>query len=648
MPEDRMITQGQPKTPPPLSSNGKITAEKVWGWYNNGRDLSANFRIEADIDCAYYDGDQWTQQEKEDLAERGQPDIVINRIKPKIDLVLGIEAKARIDFHAAPRKGSNINDAAIATESLKYVMDQNEGEYVVSTAFENTVKAGWNWIEVSKNDDPFKEIVKLSIIPRAELIWDPYAKEYDKSDGKYFIRPKWMELEDAIAKLPKHAQDLEMAIDSDEMEPFRESPYHSTEGQADRPGVSQWYNPSISSVDWLDRTRRRVKLLECWYKVPEETWLVVDDTNQDVYEFNPKKMNEFLMTPGARLIKKTIRKVWLCIVAGKKIIQNTCSPYRDNEYPFIPFWAYLKDKDGSPYGFIRQHRDPQDEINKRRSKAMHLLNSRQVIATSNVIDKKENTWREVGDAVNDPQGIIKLDAQALNAGGKFEIISPASIVDAQYRFEEEAKREIDEGGVNRELQGLQSNATSGRAIIARQIQGNTILGKPFDNYRRSKQLLGQRTWSRIQQFWTREKTIRITDKLGNYQFVDINQPVELDGRVYIRNDITRAKVDIVIDEQAFNATIRQSLADQMFELISKLPPEVGLLLLDEVIEFLDYPNKERIMQKIQLAQGVMAQKVRQEQENQRMVAEAGLAKAQVGQDQLNTKSEERAMAEGLR
>jgi hypothetical protein len=640
--------QNSSVTPKNGNNGSKLTARKIWGFYYEGRDLSSKFRKEADRDCQYYDNEQWTEEEKQELDDRGQPATVFNRIKPTIDLILGTEAKARVDFHAAPRKNAGITDAQIATESLKYVMDQNEGEYLISSAFESEIKAGWQWIELSKNDDPFKEIVKASLVPRDELIWDPLAKEFNKSDGKYMIRPKWLELEDGVAKFPRKREVLEMAVSTEEIEPFNEQPYHSTEAEADRPGVASWRDAPVSITEWVDKTRKRVKLLECWYKVPQEVWLIDNEETGDVEEFDPKKLTQVLLTPGAKLIKKWLRKVRLCIVAGNEIIQDGPSPHRHNEYPFVPFWAYLKDKDGSPYGLIRQLRDPQDEINKRRSKALHLMNSRQVIATSDVIDQKQNDWKEVAEAINDPEGIIKLDSQKFSQGGKFEIISPAAIIEVQSKFMEEAKREIEEAGVNRELQGLQSNAQSGRAIIARQIQGNTMLGKPFDNYRRSRQLLGQLTWAMIQQYWTKPKSIRVTDKLGNYSFIDVNQRVDIDGKVFIRNDITRAKVDIVIDEQAFNATIRQSLADQMFELITKLPPEVSLLLLDEVVDFIDLPNKERMMQKIQMAQGVMQNKMQQEQQNQAMLAQAGMARAQVGQSQLNTRPEERAMAEGLR
>jgi len=96
------------------------------------------------------------------------------------------------------------------------------------------------------------------------------------------------------------------------------------------------------------------------------------------------------------------------------------------------------------------------------------------------------------------------------------------------------------------------------------------------------------------------------------------------------------------------------LADEMLGLIQKLPPEIGMLMLDDVVDFLDLPNKDRLMQKIQLVQGIMNEKMAVEQDNQRMIAEAaklkatGIANKNPNQGGgVNRGAEEAAMVGGL-
>ena len=77
------------------------------------------------------------------------------------------------------------------------------------------------------------------------------------------------------------------------------------------------------------------------------------------------------------------------------------SPYLDEdgepECDLIAGSAYI-DRDNNRYGDVRQMISPQDEINKRRSKALHLLNSKNVIADMGAVEDVEAARREIAKA----------------------------------------------------------------------------------------------------------------------------------------------------------------------------------------------------------------------------------------------------------
>ena len=595
----------------------KITASHIWEWYREGFESSSGWRKEAIKDCKYYDNDQFSEEDKETLRERGQPVITINRVKPTIDLVIGAESKARVDFYAAPRTDQDVQDAAISTECLKYVMDQNEGEFVCSGVFEGQVKAGWGIIEVSENDNPFKEIIKVGEVEKNDIIWDPYSVEYDLSDAKYIIRHKWLDLETAVAKFPKHKLKLESAVSDQENEELIESPYPGTEDKSDRPGVKAWPSRDVKLSEWVDKGRRRVKIIECWYKTPSEVWIVENEITGDVDEFDPKQAMNILFQPGVRVRKVNMDKVRVCIVCGSDVFEDNFSPYRHNEYPFVPFWGYRKETEKTPYGLIRQIRDMQDEVNKRRAKAMHHLNTKQIIADTDAIDMAQNDWRKVIEESAKPNGVIKLNPLKPNA--RFEIVNQGEMIREQFMFEEEAKKEIEEvSGVSGEMKGMQTNATSGRAIIARQVQSMTMLGKIFDNYRRSRLILGNLIWGMIQQYFNKPKQIRVLDKTGGYKFFEINKYMTDGEQILIQNDITKAKVDIKIDEQVYHASIREALLEQMMEMITRLPPDIGLMMLDIVVSYSDLPKRDEMVQRIQQIQGLIMMKQQVQQQEAQM------------------------------
>ena len=119
--------------------------------------------------------------------------------------------------------------------------------------------------------------------------------------------------------------------------------------------------------------------------------------------------------------------------------------------------SYEIDQDGDRYSAFRDLKSPQDEVNQRRSKALHLSNSRRVIADDGAVDDVELARREYARAdgwvVKNPgKEIITEDAvQGAALQGNLEMLA-------------EAKTEIDTYGPNPGLIGTEVDPSSGRAI----------------------------------------------------------------------------------------------------------------------------------------------------------------------------------------
>src|SRR6185503_16955430 len=82
---------------------------------------------------------------------------------------------------------------------------------------------------------------------------------------------------------------------------------------------------------------------------------------------------------------------------GNTIMMQGVSPFHDNKgktFPRFLMFSANVDHDGDRYGFIRNLKSAQDEINMRRSKALHLLNTRRMIIDKGALDDIEVTRRE--------------------------------------------------------------------------------------------------------------------------------------------------------------------------------------------------------------------------------------------------------------
>ncbi|VCW98714.1 hypothetical protein BANRA_04025 [Acinetobacter baumannii] len=114
-------------------------------------------------------------------------------------------------------------------------------------------------------------------------------------------------------------------------------------------------------------------------------------------------------------------------------------------------------------------------------------------------------------------------------------------------------------GVTGENRGMDTNATSGIAIQARQEQGTIITTVLSDMHSLARKIEGELVLSLIEQFMDKPMQFRITaDNLKDkMEFVRINE----DGKP--ETDITRTQADFVVAERDYRTTMRQALSEQL-------------------------------------------------------------------------------------
>ena len=275
------------------------------------------------------------------------------------------------------------------------------------------------------------------------------------------------------------------------------------------------------------------------------------------------------------------------------VLQDAESPYRHNRFPLVPIWAHRKKRGNTPYGVVRGLIDPQSDLNKRRSKALFILSTNQVVADDDAVDD----WDEVAEEVARPDGIIRA-----KKGSRFEIRNVVQLAEEHVNLMQQDRQFIEStGGVTDEMMGRESNAQSGKAILARQDQGHAVTAELFDNLRMSIQLVGEITLSLIEQYYTDRKVVRVLGDRGQAQYVTINEPQE-DGSLL--NDITARQADFQVDAMNFSASARQAAFESMMNMIGQLGnPEAALALLDLAVDLSDIPGKDEMVKRIRAMTG---------------------------------------------
>ena len=303
------------------------------------------------------------------------------------------------------------------------------------------------------------------------------------------------------------------------------------------------------------------------------------------------------------VVQAVVPHIYVCTFVGDLELHHDRSPFNHDVYPMVPFIGYL-DRYNCPYGVPAQVEGQQEEVNKRRSMALALLQKRRVIVESDAVQGGQTELELLYREANKLDGFMVVKPNKMNA---VKVMEDVELFPPHVNLMDRSSTEIQEiAGTNAEFSGYESNARSGVAIDKRMQQSATVIAPLFDNLRRSQKILGYQIGSNMQQFWTKEKVLRVTDRLtGADRFVALNQVVDQGGgMVSVKNDITQGKYDYVVTEIPRTDTIRELYLNMIIEWVKRTPPEAVPVLLTVAFEIADLPNKDKILAKIKPMLGV--------------------------------------------
>lgn len=589
-PEDRLPSSPVPEQPAPPDDPLDTDAMhelhgRLISFYRLELDRQGPNRNEQAIDEDYYDNIQYTIEQKQELEDRGQAAIAYNVISQTLNWIIGSEKRGRTDYKILPRGKEDAKPALGKTKYMKYLSDVNRTPFHRSRAFADTVKVGIGWLECGVQDEDDGEPLYLRYESWRNMLWDSAGTELDGSDQRYQFRSKWVDEDIAIALFPNRVTQVKNSVTDSTMY----GSFELLDGDFAMDAIEAEMENAGSAGAINVHRRARVRLIEVQYRVPEQVKrLRGGPFSGDVMDERDPRHQESVDKGYSVVIDKVMMRTRCAIITPSHILYDGPSPYRHNKFKFVPIWGYRRGRDNMPYGPTRGLRDIQDDINKRASKALHILSSNKVIMDKNAVDDLD----EFADEVSKPNAII-----IKNPGKELVLNADRDLSEAHLDLMSRNIQMIQQvGGVTDELLGRSTNAVSGVAVQRRQEQGSIATSQLFDNLRLGVQMCGELELANMEQFVTEQKQFRITNQRGTPEFVQINDGLP-------ENDITRSKADFIISEADWRATMRQAQTDQLVEMMGKMPPQVALVMLDLVIDSMDIENRDEIVKRIRSVNG---------------------------------------------
>lgn len=560
-------------------------------------------RLDSGIDRDYYDGHQLTAPEVAVLRVRGQPALVINRVRRGIDGILGIAEQARTDPRAymrnppdpgqkgpqqpspmangplgqpqpgQPVMGGNggpamqpepepeLDAADVATMTLRYVADQNHFKATKQDVLENGLIEGDGAaiIEYSGNQ------ITVTQIRWEEFFYDPRSRRPDFGDARYMGVAKWMYADQASLLYPEKKVEIDA--------------FSSGATGGLNAFDSSWEDRPNNITPWVDLKQRRMVVVEVYYQEGGE---------------------------------------WLrCVYFANGILEPAApSPYLDDKKQTvcpIEAWSCYVDRENRRYGAVRDMRGPQDEINMRRSKLLHMVNVRQIQQVDPNAPPVDAATAKAEAAK--PDGIIPAGWQMVPDSGRAQ---------GQAELLAEAKSEIERMGPSPAILGRQGADASGRAVQLRQQAGMTEFARVLGRFSDWELRCYKQMWARARQFFTDPMWIRVTNDENTPKYVRINEPQgaeiatdpntgqpvphpETGGPMLIpklKNHIAEMDVDIVVDMVPDTATLQQEIFSDLTELAKVYGPQA--VPFEVMIEMSPLPRKRELIDKIAAARKTAA------------------------------------------
>ena len=169
-------------------------------------------------------------------------------------------------------------------------------------------------------------------------------------------------------------------------------------------------------------------------------------------------------------------------------------------------------------------------------------------------------------------------------------------------------------GLHDASMGARSNETSGRAILARQREGDVSTFNFVDNLSRAIRHTGKIIIDLIPSVYTAARIVRIVHEDGTNENVPINKPFpakQPTGPVPKENeqqefmagvmkvyDVTAGKYDITVSTGPSYTSKREESAAQMMEFIRVLPAAAPLIG-DLLAKNMDWPGADEISDRLQ-------------------------------------------------
>ena len=524
--------------------------------------------------------DPWQWDKQDQIARKGRPMLTINKLPQHIRQVTNDIRQNRPAVRFRPADdGADVESAEILQGIVRHIEANSDADIAYNTAAEHQVTAGLGYIRVLTD----------------------YIRD-DSFDQDIFIRP----VRDPLRVYDD--PDIECPAGSDRRFLFLEEVLDEADFKAQY--------PDADPIDWTfarDDTGwftgdRKVRVVEYFEKTEKRTTLFLWSTGATSYEGEP-------LPPGVIAGEKPLnqRKTTKCEIKWRKLTGDQVLEERIIPGDHIPMARVIGNAwmvDGKEYlsGLVRNTKDSQRMYNVAQSAiAERVLLSPKTpwLAPAEAIEGYEKAWQSANTANHAflPYNHVDENGTPIPAPSR---MMPATIEPGLSQVASGSNDDIKaETGQYDASLGQRSNETSGRAILARQREGDNATYHFIDNLAIAVRHIGRIILGLIPAVYDTERVARIIgedDEQANVR-LDPQQPESLRKVEDERGEIQRIFNPLIGTYDVYTTvgpsyTTKRIEAVEAMTAMTQANPALWQVIGDLLVKNMDWPGAEDMAKRL--------------------------------------------------
>lgn len=534
-------------------------------------------------DLRFLVSEQWPEDVANARRADNRPCLTINKLPVYLHQVTNDQRQNRssIKVHAVDDE-ADVEIAEIEQGLVKHIEYDSNADVACDTAVNSAASIGfgyWRLVTEYTAADSFDQDIKFKRIRNPFSVYLGPHTEPDASDIMKAMITEELEKSEFKRQYPK--ADCDESIDRGIGDGLRE---------------------------WLSKDKVRIAEFYRIEITPEKLYRLADGTNvlegdlPEGAQLQPGKDGQ----PMIRMSER--RKVCWYKITGVEVLER--SEIKCNWIPVFPVYGDEFDVDGKIYrsGLIRNAKGPSQMYNVWMTAATEEIGLRPKIPYIGAVGQfdtdpkwKNANVRSYPFMEYDP---VNVDGNLAPPPQRQPMADvPAGVLAMAMHASDDIKATT---GIFNASLGQNGNETSGRAILARQKEGDVGSYHYQDNLNRSKRHCARCILWMIPYYYDTERVVRIMGEDENVKHVAINQQVPPEqqqpdpktGAIKtVLNNLTVGKYDVVVNTGPSYTTQRQEQADAMIQL-GQSWPQLMQAAGDLMVKSFDWHNADKIAERI--------------------------------------------------